>query len=416
MRRRRFLGLAAAAPLALAPAVRAAAKPARVVVVGGGYAGATAARYLRGLNPGIEVVLVESGAAYATCPLSNLVIGGFRTLESITVGYRGLAAAGVRVVKDRALAVDAAARRVRLERGDPIAFDRAIVAAGVDFMWSELPGLKDAAAREAVPHAWKAGAQTAVLRRQLESMPDGGTFVISIPEAPLRCPPGPYERACQAAAYFRKEKPRSRVVILDANEDVLSKGALFKRAWKELYDGLIDYRPDSRAIDVDVATRTVKLDFGDVKGDVLNVIPPMRAGEVAAPFITANGRWCEVDWLTYESKAAPRVHVLGDSLQIAPLMPKSATMANAQAKACAYAVAALLAGRAPNPAPVLLNACYSWLSPTEVAHVASVHKYDPAERTMKPVPGAGGLSPARSAAEAADAAAWERAIRADTWG
>ena len=414
MNRRRFLGVAAA--LALAPAAKAQAKGARVVVVGGGYAGATAARYLRLADPGLEVVLVEPEAAYVTCPLSNLVLGGSRTLESITVAYERLAAAGVRLVKDRAVAVDAAARRVRLARGDPIAFDRAIVAAGVDFMWDEIPALRNPAVRDTVPHAWKAGPQTAILRRQLEAMPDGGTFVISIPEAPFRCPPGPYERACQVAAYFGKAKPRSRVVIVDANEDVLSKGALFKRAWKELYDGRIDYRPDSKAIDVDVATRTVKLDFGDVKGDVLNVIPPMRAGEIAAPFITANGRWCEVDWLTYESKAAPHVHVLGDSLQVAPLMPKSATMANAQAKACAYAVASLIADRPPDPAPVLVNACYSWLSPGEVAHVASVHKYDPAERTMKPVPGAGGLSPARSQAEAADALAWERGIRADTWG
>ncbi|HXF80809.1 MAG TPA: NAD(P)/FAD-dependent oxidoreductase [Usitatibacter sp.] len=415
MKRRRFLALAGAAPLAFGRAMGAQTRGAVVAVVGGGYAGATAARYLKLADPGLEVVLVEPEASYVTCPLSNLVLGGFRSLESITVGYEGLAAAGVRVVRDRALEVDARSRRVRLARGDPIAFDRAIVAAGVDFMWDELPALKDAAARDAVPHAWKAGPQTAILRRQLEAMPDGGTFVISIPEAPFRCPPGPYERACQAAAYFKAAKRRSRVLVLDANGDVLSKGALFKRAWKELYDGIVEYRPDSKAIDVDVASRTVKLDFGDVKGDVLNVIPPMKAGDAAAPFITANGRWCEVDWLTYESKAAAGVHVLGDSLQIAPLMPKSATMANAQAKACAAAVAMLLAGRAPNPAPVLVNACYSWLSPTEVAHVASVHRYDPTDRTMKPVPGAGGLSPARSRAEAPGALAWERAIRADAW-
>jgi len=415
MNRRRFLQLAAA-PLALAQGARARANGARVVVVGGGYAGATAARYLRLADPGLDVTLVEPQRAFYTCPLSNLVLGGLRTLQSISVGYEPLSRAGVRVVEDRAVAVDPESRRVRLAKGDPVAFDRAIVAAGIDFLWDEMPALKEPAAREAVPHAWKAGPQTDILRRQLESMPDGGTFVISIPEAPFRCPPGPYERACQAAAYFRKAKPRSRVLILDANDDVLSKGALFKQAWKDLYGGVIEYRPDSKAIDVDVANRTVKLDFGDVKGDVLNVIPPMRAGEIAAPFITANGRWCEVDWLTYESKAARGVHVLGDSLQIAPLMPKSATMANAQAKVCAFAVAALLSDRPPEPAPVLVNACYSWLSPDEVAHVASIHKYDPAERTMKPVPGAGGLSPARSRDEARDALAWERGIRADTWG
>lgn len=415
MKRRHFLALSGAAPLGLIRGAYGRAGGARVVVVGGGYAGATAARYLRLADPALDVVLVEPEAAYATCPLSNLVLGGVRTLESITVSYAGLADAGVRIVRDRAVAIDAAARRVRLAAGEAVAFDRAIVAAGVDFMWDEIPALRDPGAREALPHAWKAGPQTAILRRQLEAMRDGGTFVISIPEAPFRCPPAPYERACQAAAYFKAAKPHSRVVIVDANGDVLSKGELFKRAWKELYDGIVDYRPDSKAIDVDVATRTVKLEFGEVKGDVVNVIPPMKAAEIAAPFITANGRWCEVDWLTYESKAAPRVHLLGDSLQIAPLMPKSATMANAQAKACASAVARLLAGKAPNPAPVLVSACYSWLSPTEAAHVASVHKYDPAERTMKPVPGAGGLSPARSRAEAMDALAWERGIRSDAW-
>ncbi|HEX4782551.1 MAG TPA: NAD(P)/FAD-dependent oxidoreductase [Usitatibacter sp.] len=415
MRRRAFLALGALSALALAPAARAQARGARVAVVGGGYGGATAARYLRLLDPSIEVTLVEPEAAHVTCPLSNLVIGGFRELSSITIGYDRLAAEGVRVVRDRAVAVDAGARRVRLARGDPVRFDRAIVSPGIDFMWGELPALGDESAREAVPHAWKAGPQTAILRRQLEAMPDGGTFVISIPEAPFRCPPGPYERACQAAAYFKLSKPRARVVIVDANEDVLSKGALFRRAWKELYPGMVDYRPNSKAVDVDIATRTVKLEFEDVKADVLNVIPPMKAGEVAAPFITANGRWCEVDWLTYESRAAPGVHVLGDSLQIAPLMPKSATMANAQAKACAAAVARLLAGQEPNPAPTLVNACYSWVSPTQAVHVASVHKYDPAERTMKPVPGAGGLSPDLAGAEMPAALAWERGIRADAF-
>ncbi len=323
----------------------------------------------------------------------------------------------MRLVRDTATAVDADARRVRLAHGEAIAFDRAIVAPGVDFLWKEIPALEDPAVRDLAPHAWKAGAQTALLRRQLEAMPDGGVFVISIPEAPFRCPPGPYERACQAAAYFKAAKPRCKVIVADANEDVLSKGALFKRAWKELYDGMVDYRPNSKAIDVDAATRTVKLEFGDVKGDVINVIPPMKAGAVAAPFITANGRWCEVDWLTYESKVAKGVHLLGDALQIAPLMPKSATMANAQAKACASAVVALLAGHAPNPAPTLVNACYSWVSPTQAVHVASVHKYDPSERTMKPVPGAGGLSQAAmSEAEGEYAMAWARNIWADALG
>jgi NADPH-dependent 2,4-dienoyl-CoA reductase/sulfur reductase-like enzyme len=412
VKRRQFL--AAAAIAALPRISRAAA--ARVVVVGAGYAGATAARYLRALDPSIDVTLVEPGAAYVTCPLSNLVLGGFRSMADITVDYARLANAGIRIVRDTATAIDADARRVRLSRGEALPFDRAIVAPGVDFLWGEIPALQDPAARDVAPHAWKAGPQTALLRRQLEAMRDGGVFVIAIPEAPFRCPPGPYERACQAAAYFKVAKPRAKVIVADANEDVLSKGALFKRAWKDLYNGMIDYRPNSKAIDVDVATRTVKLDFGDIQGDVINVIAPMKAGAIATPFITANGRWCEVDWLTYESKAAKGVHVLGDSLQIAPLMPKSATMANAQAKACASAVAALLAGREPNPAPVLVNACYSWVSEREVIHVDSVHKYDMAERTMKPVPGAGGLSEAYNEAEAGHARAWVGNILADAFG
>ena len=414
--RRRFLGSGAAvAAWAMAASVPRAlgASRARVVVIGGGYGGATAARYLRLLDPSIDVTLVEPNEAFVSCPLSNLVLGGFRTMDDITRPYSGLVANGVRIVRDTAMAIDTDRRQVRLAHGDPIAFDRAIVAPGVDFMWDELPAMKDPAAQTAILHAWKAGPQTLALRRQLEQMPDGGVFVISIPEAPFRCPPGPYERACQVAAYFKAAKPRSKVVIVDANEDVLSKGPLFKRAWAQLYPGLIDYQPNSKAIDVDVATRTVKLEFGDLKGDVLNVLPPMKAGTVAAPFITANGRWCEVDWLTYESKAVPRIHLLGDSLQIAPLMPKSATMANAHGKTCASAIVELLNDRAPNPSPTLVNTCYSMVSAKLSIHVASVHKYDEKDRTMKPVPGAGGLSSAMNEPEGEFAGAWARNIWAD---
>jgi sulfide dehydrogenase [flavocytochrome c] flavoprotein chain len=417
--RRRFLAAAAAAAAwgltgcATAPPV---ASRARVAVVGGGYGGATAARYLRLLDPSIEVILVEPNEAFVSCPLSNMVLGGFRTMSDITRAYGGLEANGVRVVRDSAIAIDADRRQVRLARGDPIAFNHAIIAPGVDFMWGELPGMNNEAAQSVALHAWKAGPQTAALRRQLEQMRDGGVFVISIPEAPFRCPPGPYERACQVAAYFKQAKPRSKVIILDANEDVLSKGALFKRAWAELYPGLIEYQPNSKAIDVDIPARTVKLDFGDVKGDVLNVIPPMKAGTIAAPFITANGRWCEVDWLTYESKAARNVHVLGDSLQIAPLMPKSATMANGHGKVCAAAIVELVNGRAPNPSPTLVNTCYSMVSERLSIHVASVHKFDTADRTMKTVPGAGGLSATMNELEGEYAMSWARNIWSDALG
>lgn len=412
--RRAFLGAGAAGLAAmLAGAAARGAQGARVVVVGGGYGGATAARYLRLLDASIEVVLVEANSSFISCPLSNMVLGGFKTLAEVSVSYEALARRGVRVIHDTATAIDMDRRAVRLARGEPVAFDRVIVSPGVDFIWPELPAMASSEAQERVPHAWKAGPQTALLRRQLEAMPEGGVFVISIPEAPFRCPPGPYERACQAAAYFKARKPRSKVLILDANEDVLSKGPLFKRAWAELYPGMIEYRPNSKAVDVDVRALTVKLEFGDVRGDVLNVIPPMRAGTIAAPFITANGRWCEVDWLTHEAKAAPRAHVLGDSLQIAPAMPKSGSMANGHGKNCAAAVAALLRGEAPNPSPTLVNTCYSMVSDRLAVHVASVHKYDPAERTMKAVPGAGGVSAAMNEREGAYAMDWARNIWAD---
>jgi hypothetical protein len=237
--------------------------------------------------------------------------------------------------------------------------------------------------------------------------------VLCVPLAPYRCPPGPYERASQVAAYFKAAKPRSKIILLDENADVTSKGPLFKKAWAELYPGLIEYRGNSKTIDVDVRASTVKLEFGDQKGDVLNVLPPMKAGNIAAPYITANRRWCEVDWLTFESKAVKGVHVLGDSLQIAPAMPKSATMANGHGKVCAAAVVALLNNEAPNPSPTLINVCYSMVSDKLAIHVASVHKYDERERTFKAVPGSGGVSSAMNEAEGVYTMNWARNIWAD---
>jgi len=419
MDRRQFLkaasASAAATGLASCATAPAAAK-ARVVVVGGGYGGATAAKYVRLFDPQIDVTLVEPNEAFVSCPLSNLVLGGFKTMADITTPYTGLARYGVKVVRDSAAAIDADKKQVRLAQGQSLAYDRVIVSPGVDFMWEALPAMGAAEAQARVPHAWKAGPQTALLRRQLEAMPDGGVFVITIPLAPYRCPPGPYERACQVAAYFKAAKPRSKVLVLDENADVTSKGALFKKAWSELYAGMIDYRPNSKALDIDVANNTVKLEFGYERGDVLNVLPPMKAGNVAAPFITANKRWCEVDWLTFESRAAKNVHVLGDSLQIAPAMTKSATMANGHGKVCAAAVVNLLNGDTPNPAPVLVNTCYSMVSDRMAIHVASVHKYDINERTFKAVPGSGGLSSAMNEAEGTYSMNWARNIWADALG
>ena len=390
---------------------------ARVAVVGGGFGGATAAKYVRMLDPAIEVTMIEPNSEFISCPLSNLVIGGFATMPVITMKYEGMVQRhGVKWVRDSATAIDMEKKEVRLSKGGSVAFDRVIVSPGVDFMWEALPGMGTVDAQNYILHAWKAGAQTLGLRRQLERMADGGVFAMAIPEAPYRCPPGPYERACQVAAYFKAHKPKSKVLVLDANGDVTSKGALFKKAWAELYPGLIEYRPNSKAVDVDWRTATVKLEFGDVKADVLNVIPPQKAGNVAAPFITANKRWCEVDWLTYESRAVKGAHVLGDSLQIAPLMPKSATMANAHGKTCAAAVVALLNGERPNPAPSLINTCYSMVSDKMAIHVASVHKYDEKDHTMKTVPGSGGLSPAMNETEAAYNMNWAKNIWADAFG
>jgi sulfide dehydrogenase [flavocytochrome c] flavoprotein subunit len=419
MQRRDFLKAGAAGiavSVAGCAALQGAAPKARVAVVGGGYGGATAAKYIRMYDPSIEVVLIEPSQAFVSCPISNLVLGGFQSLADITTPYTGLARHGVRVVRDSATVIDLEKKQVRLARGDPVAFDRVIVSPGIDFMWEALPALAQPEAQARLMHAWKAGPQTLQLRRALEAMPDGGLYVLAIPEAPYRCPPGPYERACQVAAYFKAAKPRSKVLVLDANPDVTSKGPLFKRAWNDLYKDIVEYRPNSKAIDVDLAGNTVKLEFGDVKAAVLNVLPPMKAGNIAAPFITANRRWCEVDWLTYESKAAKGVHILGDSLQIAPAMPKSATMANGHGKVCAAAVVALLNNEPPNPAPTLINTCYSMVSGTQAIHVASVHRYDERDRTMKAVPGSGGVSGAMSEIEGNYATNWARNIWADTLG
>jgi len=272
-------------------------------------------------------------------------------------------------------------------------------------------------AQDRVLHSWKAGPQTVALRRQLEAMPDGGVYALAIPPVPYRCPPGPYERACQVAHYFSKAKPKSKVLILDANDDVTSKGPLFKKAWAERYKGIIEYRPKHTVLDVDAATNTLKFEFNDdLKATVLNVIPNMRAGDIAVKtgLATANKRWCEVDFLTFESKAAKNIHVLGDAIQIAPLMPKSGHMANQHGKTCAAAVVALLTGKTPNNSPIYNNTCYSFVSDEDVVHVSSVHVYDADRKTMVTVAGSGGVSSAANELEGKYANAWARNIWADT--
>jgi NADPH-dependent 2,4-dienoyl-CoA reductase/sulfur reductase-like enzyme len=389
----------------------------KVVIVGGGFGGATAAKYIRMWGPNIDVTLVERSAEFISCPISNLVLGGSLTMKDITVSYETLAKKyGVHVVRGEALAVDAEKKVVRLASGDNLPYDRVILSPGVDFTYDDIPGLNNAGAQEKVLHAWKAGPQTLALRKQLEALKDGGVVAISVPTAPYRCPPGPYERACQIASYLKQSKPRSKVIILDANPDVTSKPGLFKKAWSEMYAGMVEYRNNAKVIDVDTKTMTAKMEVDEFKADVLNILPPMKAGAIANPFITANKRWCEIHWLTYEAKNVPGVHLLGDALQIAPLMPKSGHIANAHGKACAAAVVALLSGEAPNTSPTLSNTCYSFVSADKVIHVASVHKYDAIDKTMKTVPGSGGVSGQSSQLEAQYAMTWAKNIWADALG
>ncbi len=396
------------------------AKP-HVVVVGGGWGGATAAKYVRLFSEGrINVTLVEPNRQFVSCPISNLVLAGMRNMADISRGYEALSAQhGVRLVHDSVSAVDAAKKSLSLAGGSSLSYDKLVLAPGIDMLWNSVEGAAAADAQGRVLHAWKAGPQTLALRQQLEAMRDGGTYAIVIPDAPYRCPPGPYERASLVAAYFKRAKPRSKVLILDANPDVTSKPALFKKAWAELYPGMLEYRGQHKASAVDARTLTVKFDVQeDVRADVLNLLPPMRAGELAVKtgLATANNRWCPVNFQSFESSVAKDIHVVGDAIQIAPAMPKSGHMANGHGKTAAAAIVAQLSGWDINPQPMLTNTCYSFVAEHEVIHVASVHEYVAAEKTFKAVAGAGGVSAARSEAEATYAMAWARNIWTDMLG
>ena len=388
----------------------------RVVVIGAGIGGGTAAKYVKLWAPDMDVTVVEREAGFISCPISNLVLAGNANMNDISRDYSGLANRGIKVVRDNAVAIDPVAKTVLLAGGSTLAYDRLIVSPGVDFLYDTIPGLNNATAQAQVLHAWKAGPQTLALKKQLESMKDGGVFVFHIPLAPYRCPPGPYERICQVADYFKRAKPKSKIIALDSNPDVVSKAGLFKAVWNGQYKGMIDYRPNSEIADVDVKGSTIKLQFGDVKGDVLNVVPPQRAGDIArqAGLINANNRWCTVDWLTCESTAVKGVHVLGDATLSANAMPKSASMANQHAKVCAAAVIGLIKGQPVNPEPMMMNTCYSFVDAKNVIHVASVHAYSAADKTMSVVKGAGGLSDKPSELEGAYAWGWAKNIWADS--
>jgi len=415
-----LLGLAGCAGLSGNPA--GVPSKAKVVVVGGGYGGATAAKYVRLLSGNqIDVVLIEPQASFVSCPISNLVLSGGKQLADLTTPYTGLTKNhGITVVKDYVIAIDTAKKRVTLARGASIGYDKLIVSPGVELMYGSIDGLKEANASGQILQAWKAGEETLALRRQLQAMPDGGVFAITIPEAPYRCPPGPYERASVIAGYLKLAKPRSKVLILDANPDVTSKGALFKKVWAEQYKGIVEYRSQHKAVAVDARAGLIKFDVqDDVKASVLNVLPPMRAGSIAVQTglnNQANQRWCGVDYLTFESTAAKDVHVLGDAILAAPAMPKSGHMANSHGKVAAAAIVAQLAGWDVNPQPMLTNTCYSFVDNRNVVHVASVHEYVALEKTFKTVAGSGGVSAGPTELEGVYALNWASNIWADTLG
>jgi len=417
--RRAFLKRVALAGafLPAAPALAQAAP--RVVVIGGGFAGASCARALKRFGPGLTVSLVEPNDVFTACPFSNEVIAGLRDLRAQQFNYDAFPRDGIIRARQTALAIDPKARTVSLTGGSRLAYDRLVLAPGVDLRWDALPGYGETAA-ERMPHAWKAGPQTELLRRQLAAMEDGGLVVIAAPANPYRCPPGPYERASLIAHYLKAAKPRSKVIILDA-KDAFSKQKLFQQAWEQLYPGLIEWVPLSsggKVTAVDPAAMTVTTDFQTYKPAVANIIPPQQAGQIAlAAGVADRTGWCPIDPVTFESKLQPNIHVIGDAA-IAGAMPKSAFAANAQAKACAAAVAGLIAGLTP-AAPKLINTCYSLAAPDYGISVAGV--YQPQDGQLVEVPGSGGTSPldappATRAAEAEIADGWFRTITAEAFG
>lgn len=404
-------------PLIPRPAPGALSKL-RVLIIGAGFGGTTAAKYLSLLSQRqIQITLIEPDAQFVSCPLSNLVLGGSKQMEDITFSYNALQTLhGVRIVKDWAYAVEPNTRIVKTAGGAQLPYDALIIAPGVELMYESIPGLAQAKQDATILQAWSAGKQTTLLREQLLSIRDGDNFVITVPELPYRCPPGPYERASQVAHYFKHFKPRSKVLVLDANQDITSKGPLFKKFWQENYPSHIEYFPEHKVMQVDSKTKTLSFEIqDDLRGAVLNVLPPMRAGAIAVQtgLANINKRWCEVDFLSFESTQAPSIYVLGDAIQAGPYMPKSAHMANAHAKVAAAAIVCKHLGYPLNPQPFLTNTCYSFVDPEQAIYIASVHQYDPAQRTFKILPGAGGLSLAASTEQGRAAFEWAKNIWSD---
>ena len=391
----------------------------RVVVVGGGTGGATAAKYVRMMDPSVEVTLIEKNSHYHTCYLSNEVLGGGRSMDSIKFGYDGLKGHGVNVIMDEATAIDPVGKKVSTKGGKSVSYDRCIVAPGIDFKWETIEGY-DAATAEKLPHAWKAGPQTATLRKQIEGMKDGGTVIIAAPPNPFRCPPGPYERASQIAMYLQQAKPKSKVLILDA-KDKFSKQPWFTAAWKKFGYNIewVKAAEDGRVLRVDAGSMMVYGDINEHKGDVINVIPAMKAGAIAAASDLTDGDWCPVDKTTFESKKHKDIHIIGDA-SVATKMPKSGYSANSQAKVAAAAVVDLLNGRTPGT-PAYVNTCYSIAGKDHGFSVAAVYRYNAEKDLIAPVKGAGGLTPKDAPAsdykrEVQYAYSWFKNITTDAFG
>lgn len=398
-----------------------ALKSAHVVVVGGGYGGSTVAKYLRLLSKNqIKVTLIEPDSHFVSCPLSNLVITGTKNISDITLTYDALNKIhGIQIVRDRVVLIDPIKRTLKTQQKLEFNYDFLVLSPGVELLLDEISGLREAKTNNQIVQAWGSGAESLVLKKQLEDLKDGDVFALTVPELPYRCPPGPYERASLVAHYFKKFKPQSKVIILDANQDVTSKGVLFKKFWRENYPYHLEYRSDHKLLEVDTKTHTLKFEIQeDLTAAVLNVIPPMRAGAVAVQtgLANVNKRWCEVDFLSFESTIAKGVHVLGDAIQAGPYMPKSAHMANAHAKVAAAAIVAKLSDFSPNPNPWLTNTCYSFVDPSKAIYIASVHQYDEADRTFKILPNAGGISGSANEEEGKYAYGWAKNIWADSLG
>jgi sulfide dehydrogenase [flavocytochrome c] flavoprotein subunit len=417
MNRRNFIQMAGAvAGLSLASCASvspvsdlAVKKGRRVVVVGGGYGGAIAAKYIRMSDPSIEVVLIERNKTFISCPFSNLVIGGTRNLKENMISYDALASNhGVKMVFEEVTAVDAAAKKIRVASGD-ISYDRLILSPGIDFRFSEIEGYDPIETPRVIPHAWKAGEQTLLLRQQLVDMPDGGLVVLSIPLTPYRCPPGPYERISQIAWYLKNHKPKSKIIVLDANPDIISKGPLFRKAWEKHYKGMIEFRASNQITEVNTKARSVGNGVEEFKGAVVNMIPPQKAGLIAhlAGVVGEDKKWCPVNQTTFESTLVPGVHVIGDACMAGP-MPKSGYSANSQAKVCALNVVQMMNGL-PTIPPSHVNVCYSFVTDKEAISVSGVYKLDDKGATIA-VPNSGGVSPDLSELEGVYAKSWIKNI------